>query len=170
MRTEPIKFTATIDKVDINPYVKVPVQVLNQLFEQARQSKGKIPINVTIDGYSFKQTLVKFRGLWRLYINGNMRSRVSKDVGDTATFSIWFDEQERILNTPKPFSEALARSTEAQRAFNALNPSLQREIIKYLSFLKTESSLKRNVEKAIRFLEGKGSFIGRETLPISARK
>ena len=51
---------------------------------------------------------------------------------------------------------------EAKSAFDNLSPSSQKEIVRYISQLKTEPGIDRNVEKAIAFLLGKGRFVGRE--------
>jgi len=45
---------------------------------------------------------------------------------------------------------------------DSLRPSLQKEIVRYISFLKTEESIDRNVDNAIQFLLGKKRFIGRD--------
>ena len=59
---------------------------------------------------------------------------------------------------------ALAQNKQAKERFDALPPYLQKEILRYISFLKTDASVERNVDKAIDFLLGKGPFIGRKTL------
>lgn len=58
--------------------------------------------------------------------------------------------------------KALEENGEAKKIFDNLRPSLQLEIARYLSFLKTEESVDKNVVKAINFLPGKQRFIGRD--------
>jgi uncharacterized protein YdeI (YjbR/CyaY-like superfamily) len=91
-----------------------------------------------------------------------MRKTVKKDVGDIADFEIAFDPEKRIIPIHPKFSNALKVNPDAQKIFDNLPPSLQLEIIRYLSFLKTEQSVDRNILKAINFLLGKERFIGRE--------
>jgi hypothetical protein len=43
-------------------------------------------------------------------------------------------------------------------------PSAQKEMMRYISSLKTEESRTRNIERAICYLLGKGLFIGRKML------
>ncbi len=57
---------------------------------------------------------------------------------------------------------ALEENKEANNIFINLSPSLQKEIIRYISFLKTEISVDKNVDKAIQFLLGSERFIGRD--------
>jgi Domain of unknown function (DUF1905) len=155
-------FSAEIEIIGVNPFVYLPDNVLKFIFNQAKKEKGKIPVKIKIDGHEFPQTLIKYSGQWRLYLNTPMRKSANKDVGDKAKFEIWFDPQERIIQAHPKFIKALKESKEAKKIFDSLRPSLQLEIIRYLSFLKTEESLDRNVMKAVNFLLGKQRFIGRD--------
>jgi hypothetical protein len=55
-------FSATIEIIDINPFVFVPEEILNCIFEKARKSKNPIPIKGTINAVPYTQTLMKFSG------------------------------------------------------------------------------------------------------------
>lgn len=159
---KPVGFSATIDIIGINPFVFLPEEVLNAVFLQAGKDKGKIPVKITIDGHEFPQTLVKYSGHWRLYLNMPMRQAAGKDVGDTAAFGIRFDPEERVVPMHPKFSKALDENKDAREVFENLPASRRLEIVRYLSFLKTEESLDRNTAKAIGFLLGKERFIGRD--------
>ncbi len=69
---EPYTFSAKIDIIGINPFVFVPGAILDGLFMKANKRKGHIPIRGTINGNAYKQTLVKYSGAWRLYVNTTM--------------------------------------------------------------------------------------------------
>jgi Domain of unknown function (DUF1905)/Bacteriocin-protection, YdeI or OmpD-Associated len=161
-KTEHFTFSALIEIIDINPYVLLPDSVLDNIFLQADKNKGSIQIKGTINRHPFVQTLVKFRGAWRLYLNTPMRKGSNTAIGDTATFAITFDPELReILMNPK-LKKALKENTKAKDIYDSLRPSLQKEIVRYISFLKTEESIDRNVDNAIQFLLGKKKFIGRD--------
>ncbi|QQT27727.1 DUF1905 domain-containing protein [Sphingobacterium spiritivorum] len=161
-------FIAVIDKIGINPFVFVPELVLRELITAAGQHKGKIPVSLTIDGIAFTQTLVKYAGEWRLYINGPMLKATGKTVGDTADFTLAFNADKPEIQIHPLLAKALTQNSEAEAVFRTLTPSLQLEIIRYISHLKQEDSIVRNVGKAINFLLGKERFIGRE--PINMKK
>ena len=148
-------FAAKIQIIGINPYVSLPQSVLEALFKQAGRSKGPIPVRGTLNGKQFTQTLVKYRGAWRLYLNTPMRRDAGIDVGDEAIVGIEFDPKPRIVPMPPEFAQALSKSREARAAFAKLAPSRQREILRYLNSLKTDESLVRNIEKVIQFLSGR---------------
>ena len=148
-------FSAAIHKIGINPYVYVPDDILNTLFKQAGRSRGPIPIRGTINRKKFIQTLVKYQGAWRLYVNGEMRRAAGVDVGDRVQLRLEFDPVERVEPRPAKFVHALSKNKAAKRGFERLAPSRQKEILRYLNAMKTEISLERNIEKIIQHLTGK---------------
>ncbi len=150
-----MSFTAKILIIGINPYVGIPEEVLSGLFLQAGKSKGPIPVRGTLNGEGFKQTLVKYRGAWRLYLNTPMRQNAGIDVGDNAVVEIEFDPEPRIVPMHPKLARALSRNKEAKAAFEKLTPSRQKEILRYLNSMKTDESLVRNIEKVIQHLSGK---------------
>jgi len=157
-----ISFSAKIFKIGINPYVLLPAGVLKNIFKEAGKDKGPIPVRGTIDSHAFIQTLVKYAGKWRLYLNGPMRKAAAKDVGDKVTIELQYDAKERTISPHPNFAAALKKNKKATTTFNSLPPSRQKEIIRYINSLKTEESIDRNIQKAISFLLGKQRFVGRD--------
>lgn len=154
-------FSSTIEIIGVNPYVLLPEKVLASLFKSAGRDKGPIPVKIKVDGHAFTQTLVKYRGHWRLYINGPMLKATGKDVGRSIKVHIEFDAKPPETMMPPALEEALAKNAKARKAFEAFPPSRRKEIMRYIGFLKSEESIKKNVEKAISHLLGKGRFVGR---------
>lgn len=155
-------FSAKIFKIGINPYVLLPYTVLKALFKQAGKEKGHIPVKGTVNGYEFTQTLVKYSGKWRLYLNTPMRTGSSTDVGDKVSLTIEFDPSDRTVPMHPKLQLALQKNKKANTVFLQLPPSHQKEICRYINFLKTDESINRNIEKAINFLLGNERFIGRD--------
>lgn len=156
------KFKAKIEIIGINPFVFIPEKVLRFLFAQAGKHKGKIPVKMKMDGYEFPQTLIKYSGHWRLYLNTPMRKAAKKEVGDNALFEIIYDDSDRKIAIHPQLKCAFRKNKTAAKVFSTLSPSRQNEIVRYISHLKTEESLNRNIEKAINFLLGKERFVGRD--------
>ncbi|WP_343535409.1 YdeI/OmpD-associated family protein [Pedobacter sp.] len=155
-------FQATIAIIGINPYVEVPETILSEIFNQAGKNKGHIPIVGTINGLPYQQTLVKYSGLWRLYINTTMLKDSPKRIGEAIEVAIQFDSSDRTIKPHPQWAKALENNPEAKSIFDKLSPSLQKEIVRYIANLKTAESIQRNIQKAIDFLLGKGSFVGRQ--------
>jgi len=84
-----------------------------------------------------------------------MRQAAGIDVGDQAHIKIEFDPVPRIEVMSPKFEAVLSKNKQAKKAFEKLAPSRQKEIIRYLNSMKTETSLERNIEKVILHLSGK---------------
>jgi hypothetical protein len=156
-------FTSKIQIIGVNPYVLLPSVVLKNLFKEAGKTKGPIPIRGTLNDQPFVQTLVKFSGKWRLYLNTPMRKAANIDVGDIANVTIEVDLQDRTVPIHVKLQKALKKNSKAYKVFVSLPPSRQKEIARYINHLKTEESVNRNIEKVIKFLLGKERFVGRDT-------
>lgn len=155
-------FKATLEIIGINPFVFVPEDILHNLFKEAGINKGYIPIRGKVNGKDYKQTLLRYKGEWRLYINTEMLTNSPKRIGETLELSVVFDPADRSLVPHPQLEQALAENEEAKAVFERLAPSKRKEIIRYISFLKTDESRRKNIEKAVGFLLGKNRFIGRE--------
>jgi hypothetical protein len=155
-------FKAKIEIIGINPFVFVPKVILEELFREFGKDKGPIPIKGTINGKDYKQTLVRFNGEWRLYINTSMLSKSPKRIGEEVEITVEVDSSDRTIHPHPKLIQALKDNAQANEVFISLQPSLQNEIVRYIANLKTEESIDRNVIKAINFLLGKERFIGRD--------
>jgi hypothetical protein len=133
----------TIYKLGITPCVDVPDGVLGSIFTQAGKSSGPIPVRGSLDGKPFRQTLVRYGGAWRLYINTEMREGAGVGAGDEAEVELEFDPEPRVVLMRPEFSRALAGNREAKAAFDGL-PVPQERDTEYLNSLKIEDAVARN--------------------------
>lgn len=155
-------FTAILDIIGINPYVSVPEEILKQIFLQAGKEKSPIPVRGTINGQACQQTLMKFKGAWRLYVNTAILPDSPRRVGELLDVSIEFDPSDRTLELPASLKTALDQHPKAKQKFESLPPSHQKELIRYIANLKKEETIARNVQRTIDFLTGKISLYGRK--------
>jgi hypothetical protein len=147
-----IKFRSKIYKVGINPAVEPPKEALDALFAQAERSKGPIRVRGRLGTTKFLQTLVRYRGAWRLYINGPMLKSSGLKVGDVADIEIEFDPGPREVPMHPALVEAFRKDPKAGTAFSRLTPSRQKEILRYVGSLKTEAAIKKNVLRVVSSL------------------
>ena len=156
-------FKANLEIIGINPFVFVPEQILAQIFIDAKKGKGQIPVCGAVNGKDYIQTLLRYKGDWRLYINTTMLKDSPKRIGELIEITIIYDPKDRSIQPHPKLTKALKENKEAKKVFDKLSPSKQKEIVRYISFLKSEESIRVNIEKAIGFLTGKNRFIGRDT-------
>jgi hypothetical protein len=144
-----VKFSAEIYKLGINPVVDPTEKALAAIFKQSGRSKGPIAVRGKLNGADFVQTLVKYKGNWRLYVNSEMLRAAGLNVGDTAHFQIEFDPIERTVAFPPKFRRALDSDPRAAEAFDSLPPGRKKEILRYLGSLKSDAAVERNIERVL---------------------
>ncbi len=156
-------FTAELEMIDGNPFVLLPPAVLDDLFQQVGRSKGPIPVQGTINARPYQQTLVKFSGAWRLYVNMQMLDDSPRRIGETIEVTVSLDHSDRTIPTHPKLLAMLEATPEAKAVFDGLAPSRQKEIVRYIDGLKNDESVDRNVARARDFLLGKTRFVGRDS-------
>jgi uncharacterized protein YdeI (YjbR/CyaY-like superfamily) len=155
------RFATNIEIIGANPFVHVPEKVLAFLFKQAGKDKGPIRVRGTINRDPYRQTLLRYKGAWRLYVNGFMLKNSPKRIGERIVVEIEFDPEDKKVEPHPKLAEALRKNKAAAAAWVRLTPSRRWEIVRYIGSLKTEESIDRNIERAIRHLNGKEGFVGR---------
>ncbi len=155
-------FRAVIEIIGVNPYVRVPEHILTELYASAGKTRGPIPIKGTVNGQHYSQTLVRYAGEWRLYINTTMLKQSPRHVGETIDITLEYDPNNRVLPLHDMLAAALANDTHAKQVYDSLPPSHRHEINRYISRLKSEEIRQKNVEQALAFLHEKKRYLGRD--------
>lgn len=155
-------FTAKLEIIGINPFVFIPEEILEKIFETSGRNKSPIPVKGTVNGKEYTQNLMKYLGEWRLYINMIMLKDSPKRVGETIEVCVEYDEKDRTLSINPQLEKAIQKSPVALKNFESLIPSRKTELIRYINNLKTEVSIQRNIEKIIRHLHGETDFFGKK--------
>lgn len=145
-------FKARIYKVGINLCVKVPARITKKM----EPKRGFIPVNGTIEGFQFQQTLVSVKdNPYRLFVNGIMLKGSGTGQGDTAEFVI----EQNFSTRPRPdsgmtpaFRKALL-GADVLSHFKKLTPYRQKEILRYLYYLKSDEAKLRTINKVISQLK-----------------
>jgi len=155
-------FTARLEIIGINPFVFIPEEILNEIFETSGRNKSPIPVKGTVNGKEYIQNLMKYLGEWRLYINMFMLKDSPKRIGETIEVCIEYDNADRTTSIHPQLDKAIQENPVALKNFESLIPSRKSELIRYINNLKTEASIKRNIEKIIRHLHGETDFFGKK--------
>lgn len=140
-------FKAKIYKIGINWAVDVPTEISGKMLPE----KGYIRIRGKINTFDFTQTLVPVKNApYRLFVNLIMMKGGKTALGEIASFSIEqnFTQVEKMYSMPKLLADALDKHQLTDN-FNQLSPSRIKDILKYLSYVKTDETMKKNIEKVI---------------------
>lgn len=155
-------FTTALEIIGINPFVFIPEDILEGIFEASGRNKSPIPVKGTVNGKEFQQNLMKYLGEWRLYVNLIMLKNSPKRIGETIEVRLEYDDSDRSISIHPQLELAIKSSALATNNFENLIPSRRHELIRYINNLKTEASIQRNIEKIIRHLHGETDFFGKK--------
>jgi hypothetical protein len=152
-KTKQYSFKAEIYKIGINYCVDVPEKISSQM----TATKGYIKIKGRINSFPFTKSLVPVKnGNYRLFVNIPTLKGANASVGDIADFIIEQDFEIIIKEYPMPESlTKQLKSKELFENFNHLTTARKKNILKYMSFIKTEETMQRNIDKLIVQLENK---------------
>ncbi|TKC12077.1 DUF1905 domain-containing protein [Pedobacter polaris] len=146
-------FKAKIYKIGINWAVDVPLEITAKL----KPEKGYIRIKGQINDFDFIQTLVPVKNSpYRLFVNFIMMKGGKTALGKVASFAIEQNEVElvKMYAMPKLLSNILEKENLNDN-FNSLSEARKKDILKYLSFIKTEETIMKNIDKLIIQLKNK---------------
>ena len=151
----------------INPYVLVDAKRATRLKKGWRKP---MPVCVRINGKPDAAWRINMMpagdGSFYLYLHGDVRKASGTKVGDVVDVEVQFDEEYKsgpAHPMPSWFSEALDGNEAARRGWNALIPSRQKEILRYVSQLKSREAQMRNLDRALHVLAGgKARFMARD--------
>ncbi len=160
-------FTATIKIRGINPYVLVSARRAKAIKPGWRKP---LPVCVRINGKPEKPWRINMMpagdGSFYLYLHGKVRKASATTVGDRVRVEITFDANYRggpPQRLPPWFKQALAETPKALTNWKALTPSRKKEILRYLSALKSTEARARNLSKVVRMLACEsGRFMARD--------
>ena len=97
--------------------------------EQAREigeGAKRFPVAATINGYTWRTTVVRMGGEFLLGMNKEVRAGAGAEAADTVDVAIELDAAPREVEIPEALASALANAPEAMTAFEALSLPAER--------------------------------------------
>jgi hypothetical protein len=116
--------------------------------------KAKVPVKVTINGYTWRSTVGNRGGIQYIVVNADARLHAGVKAGEVVAIMLEPDTEKREIETPVQLQRALgAKLTEK---LNRLSFSHKKEFVVWYSEAKKEDTRARRVEKMKAMLsEGK---------------
>jgi hypothetical protein len=149
MESEFHVFSSRIYKVGLIRYVDVPADISKRL-----DGGAHVPVAGEVDGVPLRTTLVsRGRGAYRLAIHGDIRKKLRVDSGAVVEVAIALDEHSREPELPPALVLALRNAPRAQQKFRGMTTALRRQIVRYLTAVKTQETLERRAVKLVARLE-----------------
>jgi len=153
-----LRFRGVIKIRGINPYIHVNAKIAGRLKKDWRKP---LPVSIRINGEPKKPWRINMMpardGNFYLYLQDTVRKASGTKVGDRVAVELSFDDAYRsgpAHPLPGWFRAALAKNPSAQKAWNTLIPSRQKEILRYFAALKSPEAKARNLKRAMEALSG----------------
>jgi len=123
---------------------RVPAEVVAALGTSKRP-----PVRVTINGYTYRNTVAVYGGVFMLGVSAEHRAAAGVQAGDELDVDIELDTAPREVTVPPDFADALDADAEARRCFDRLSYSHKQRHILAIEQAKTVETRQRRIAKAV---------------------
>ena len=133
-------------------YLSIPLEVSSTF-----ASKGQVKVKGTLNGHPFRSTALPMGdGSHYLVVGKGIRDQIRANQGDTVKVVMELDTEERRVEVPEEFRNALAHQPDAAKAFEKMSYSHQKEWVNWIFSAKQAGTRLRRIEKAVALiLQGK---------------
>lgn len=140
-----MKFTTTVlASGKTSTGLPVPESVVEAL------DRGKrIPVVVTIDGYSYRSSIVFYAGQYLIALSAENRAGAGVSAGEVVEVDVEPDDAPREVEVPAELAAALATDADAAAAFAALSYSNKRRLVLSVEGAKTDATRERRIAKVL---------------------
>src|SRR5215210_788095 len=144
-----MKFRTTILQSDGTATgIRIPDEVVEAL------GKGKRPpIRVTINGYSYRNTVAVMGGTYMVGVSADHRAGAGVKGGDTVDVDIELDTAPREVTVPADLAAALDAEPAARRTFDGLSYSNRSWHTLQVDGAKTPETRQRRIAKSVEALK-----------------
>lgn len=129
--------------------IEVPADVVDALGAGKRP-----PVNVTINGHTYRSTVASMGGRYLLPVSAEHRTAAGVQAGDEVDVDIRLDTAPRVVEAPPDLRAALDQDPKARERWNALSYSHQRRHVLAIEEAKAAATRERRVAKAVEMLRG----------------
>jgi hypothetical protein len=112
--------------------------------------KAKVPVKVTINGYTWRSTVGNRGGIQYIVVNATARRNACVKAGDFVTIALEPDSEKREIKTPPQLRKALG--AKLTQTLDALSFTHKKEFIVWYSAAKKEETRVRRLEKMKQML------------------
>lgn len=112
----------------------------------------RFPVAATINGYTWRSTVVKMRGEFLLGLSKEVRTQAGVQADDEVQVRLELDREERTVEVPEALAAALARDPEASAAYDRLAYTHRKEYARWIEEAKRDETRARRVDQALEML------------------
>ena len=126
---------------------EVPAHVV-----EALGSGKRPPVKVTINGYTYRNTVAVMGGVYMLGVSAEHRAASGLEAGDEIDVELELDTAPREVEVPVDLAAALEADPDAKRTWDGLSYSNRRFHAELIEGAKTDETRERRIAKAVAVL------------------
>ena len=128
-------------------YIQIPFSV-PEVFGR----KGQVPVRATINGFTFRNSLMPRKGVHILGIGKDILAGAGATPGETVQVELAFDDAPRTVAVPADLEAALAQAPAQKQAFAALSYSHKKEYVDWIESAKKAETRSNRIDKALTMI------------------
>ena len=145
-----LRFESRLESDQGACFIRVPPQPLTALGQGKR-----LPVRVTINGYSYRTTIAVYGGKSYLGVRREVREAAGVAAGDQLTVKLEYDAEPRTVDLPEALRSALEADAAAAAAFEKLSYTRKKEFIQWVTGAKRADTQRRRMEQAMGMLRAR---------------
>ena len=110
------------------------------------------PVRVTINGYTYRNTVAVLQGRYMIGVSGEHRGPAGVSANDEVDIDLELDTAPREITVPPDFAAALDAAPAARRTFDALSYSNKSWHTLQIAAAKAPETRARRIEKSVASL------------------
>jgi len=141
--SKPVSFTTIIQKDE-----KMDVTFIDIDFDVEKTfGKKRLKVKVWYDKVLYRGLLTKYKGVYHLIINKEIRAKLGKEAGDTVNVKIEEDTNERTVELPTLLLDFFKKEKELKAVFDKMSYTHQKEYVVWLTSAKKEETFQNRLLK-----------------------
>jgi hypothetical protein len=125
--------------------------------EEVFGSKAMVKVRGTVDGVPFRNVIMpNGKGQHYTVVNREIREAIGKKAGDRVRVEMEVDTEERVVEVPEDFQQALSANEQAATHFARFSYSQRKEYVRWIEVAKKPETRERRIQKAVeKIAEGR---------------
>ncbi len=145
-----IKFKTTLDSVDGGGFV---VNISKEILFQLGGGKRRIPVNVNIEGVSYKSTIVTMGNDEFFFpVRKEIRQQIPKNSNEEIEVAVSVDLEQRVVDIPDEIMESFLLLPPTLEYFRTLSYTYQKELVNYVMQAKRLETKNKRLLKMIDWI------------------
>jgi len=123
-------------------------------------TRGRVPVRGTINGFSFRSSLMPCGGPHVMPVNQALRRGAGAKPGDMVDVVLERDDEPRTVEPPAELAKELAKSQKARERWEKLAFTPKKEMANCILEAKQEETKKRRLQKVMGVLKTGAKWTG----------